>query len=228
MLNRFRPLCWTLQGAAAAVFYVCLLAAIGTALPPSVEAQGRARVGWESWREPRTAAVIAGLTCNSTRDGHIRVATDTEGIWVCNGTTWVQASTAATSGGNGSTWTQSFAAESITLSTAGTTTDSTANLLPANSLIKAVTCRVTTTIGTATDWAVGDPTTATRFSSANSTLTAGTTSVGLNHMRGSVTTDAAGPTQTAAAKLRITTTGTPSAGVIRCVVYFETFVAPTS
>lgn len=131
----------------------------------------------------------------------------------------------ATNGGYYETGTIS---ELITLSVAGATTDSTADLLPANSLIDAVGCRVTTTITTATDWSVGDPTIAARFSSANATLTAGTTSVGMNHMKGGVATDAAGPTQTSAAKLRITTTGTPGAGVIRCTTFYRTFVAPTS
>jgi trimeric autotransporter adhesin len=131
-------------------------------------------------------------------------------------------------GGQGSTWTQVRNTELLTLSTSGTTTDTSANLLPANCLIHAVLARVITTIGTATDWSVGDATTATRFISANSTLTAGTTAVGLNHQQASVTTDAAGPVQTAAAKLRVTTTGTPSAGAIRLVVMAECFTAPTS
>lgn len=119
--------------------------------------------------------------------------------------------------------------ELITLDTGALVTDSTANLLPANSIIDAVTARVTTTITTSTDWAVGDPTTAARFSSANATLAAGTTSVGLNHQQGSVATDATGPVQIAAAKVRITVTGAnPGAGAIRVTVHYRTFVAPTS
>lgn len=118
--------------------------------------------------------------------------------------------------------------EAITLSTSGTTTDSVANLLPAGAILQGITCRVTTTITTATNWSVGDGTTAARFCSANSTLTAGTTSVCLNHQKGGVTTDAAGPTQDAAAKLRITTSGTPGAGVIRCTVFYDQFTAPTA
>lgn len=131
-------------------------------------------------------------------------------------------------GANGAYWFEAYAMELITLSTSGTTTDSSANLLPANSIIQGVTCRVTTTITTATDWSVGDPTTAARFSSANATLTSGTTSVGLNHHAGSVSTDAAGPTQATAAKLRITTTGTPGAGAVRCTVFYSQFSPPTS
>lgn len=129
---------------------------------------------------------------------------------------------------NGAQWVQGQNSELLTLSTSGATTDTTANLLPANSIIEAVVCRVTTTITTATDWSVGDGTTAARFSSANATLVAGTTSVGLNHQKGAVTTDAAGPTQVSAAKVRITTTGTPGAGAIRITVFYRSFVAPTS
>jgi hypothetical protein len=113
--------------------------------------------------------------------------------------------------------------EEITLSTSGATTDSTANLLPANSIILGVSARVTTTITTATDWAVGDGSTAARFTAANSTLTAGTTSVGLAHWAGTVAM-----VQAAAAKLRITTTGTPGAGKIRVSVNYIVFTPPTA
>lgn len=142
-----------------------------------------------------------------------------------NGNDDTQIRTYATNGGYYEVGTIS---ELITLSTVGATTDSSADLLPANALLDAVGCRVTTTITTATNWSVGDATTAARFSSANATLTAGTTSVGMNHMQASVATDAAGPVQTSAAKLRITTTGTPGAGAIRCTTFYRTFVAPTS
>lgn len=129
---------------------------------------------------------------------------------------------------NGAQWVASQISELITLSTSGTTTDSTADLLPANSIIESVVCRVTTTISTATDWSVGDASTAARFASANATMTAGSTSIGLNHQKGGVSTDATGQTQAAAAKLRITTTGTPGAGAVRCTVFYRQFVAPTS
>lgn len=142
--------------------------------------------------------------------------------------TKLEAGTVSTTTANGASWTRQAVSESITLSTSGATTDSTADLLPANSIIKSVVCRVTTTVTTATDWKVGDATTSGRFAAANSTMTAGSTSVGLVHMFGNVSTTAAGPSQAAAAKLRITTTGTPGAGVIRCTVFSEVFVAPTS
>lgn len=115
--------------------------------------------------------------------------------------------------------------ENLTLSTSGATTDTAANLLPANAVIKSVTARITTTITTATDWKLGDATTAGRFTAANATLTAGTTSVGLVHID---VTGAGGPRQTAAAKLRVTTTGTPGAGAIRITSYYCSYTPATS
>jgi hypothetical protein len=128
---------------------------------------------------------------------------------------------------NASTWKSGVSSELITLSTGGATTDSTANLLPANSLIDAVNCRVTTTITTATDWALGDATVAARFAAANATMTAGATSVGIAQWN-TANANNAGPVQGSAAKLRITTTGTPGAGAVRCSVFYRTPVAPTS
>lgn len=131
-------------------------------------------------------------------------------------------------GTHGESCTLAQVSEEITLDTGGATTDSSANLLPANAVIVAVVARVTQTITTATDWSLGDATTAARFAAANSTLTAGTTSVGLAHLQGGVSTDATGPVQTAAAKLRVTCTGTPGAGKVRVTVFYLVSVAPTS
>jgi len=118
--------------------------------------------------------------------------------------------------------------ELITLATGAATTDSTGNLLHANSIIDAVVCRVTTTITTAVTWQISDPTTAGRFSATSAVMTAGATIVGLAHMFGVVTTTAAGPTQAADAKLRLTMNASPGAGVVRCTVFGRTFVAPTT
>lgn len=127
---------------------------------------------------------------------------------------------------NGGYWERGYLSEEITLSTGGLTTNSSANLLPANSLIEAVTARVTTLITTTTNWAVGDATISNRFASANATLAAGTTSVGLNHID---LTGTSGPRQTSATTLRITCTGSnPGAGKIRVTVFYRRFVAPTS
>jgi hypothetical protein len=126
---------------------------------------------------------------------------------------------------NGATWKQGQNSENLTLSTSATTTDTAGNLLPANSIIESVVARVTTTITTATDWKLGDATTAGRFSTANSTLVAGTTQVGTVQAD---QTGAPGPRQVAAAKVRVTTTGTPGAGAIRITVFYRQFVPPTS
>lgn len=123
---------------------------------------------------------------------------------------------------NGATWTQGQSSELLTLSTSGTTTDTTANLLPANSIIEAVVARVTTTITTATDWELGDSLAPARFAPPNATMTAGATSVGLTHQADTT------HVQTTAAKVRVTTTGTPGAGAIRITVFYRQFVAPTS
>lgn len=118
--------------------------------------------------------------------------------------------------------------ELVTLDTGAAFTDSPSNLLPANSIILCVGGRVTTTITTALNWRLGDPTTSDRFTSANATLAAGTTDVGLRHMQGSVATDAAGPVQTAAAKVRITLDAPPGAGAVRVFTSAIVFTAPTS
>lgn len=121
--------------------------------------------------------------------------------------------------------------ELITLSTGGTTTDSTTNLLPAGAIIDAVVARVTTTISggsTPTTWEAGDATTAARFISTGTTLTAGSTAIGLNQMQGGISTNATGPVQTAAAKVRITLDQTPGQGQIRITVFWRQFSAPSS
>lgn len=120
--------------------------------------------------------------------------------------------------------------EEITLNTGGTTTDSAANLLPANAIIEAVVARVTQGITTATDWKLGDASQAARFLGAQSggQLALGATAVGLAHRDPTVASADLGLVQSAAAKLRITTTGTPGAGKIRITVFWTQFIAPTS
>ena len=182
--------------------------------------------GYTTFREP--IATSAFSSTPGLHEGELREASDTGLLWVWHSGAWVATLTSTLSATNGAADTRSYSTELITLSTSGATTTSSGNLLPAGSLTKAVVCRVTTTITTATDWKVGDGTTTARFIAANSTLTAGTTAIGLAHMAGNVTTTAAGPTQAAAAPLVITTTGTPGAGAIRCTVFYEAFTAPTS
>jgi len=126
---------------------------------------------------------------------------------------------------NGATWERGENSALLTLSTSGTTTDTASNLLPADSIIEAVVALVTTTITTATDWKLGDATISGRFAAANATMTLGSTSVGMVHAD---QTGTSGPRQTAAAKVRVTTTGTPGAGVVRITVFYRKFVAPTN
>ncbi|KKM60533.1 hypothetical protein LCGC14_1540870 [marine sediment metagenome] len=129
---------------------------------------------------------------------------------------------------NAGKWIRGQISEEITLSTGGATTDSAANLLPANSIIEGVVARVTETITTATDWALGDASQAARFLAASTNLTLGDTEVGLAHRDPTVASADLGPVQSAAASLRITTSGTPGAGKIRLTVFFSQFVAPGS
>lgn len=132
--------------------------------------------------------------------------------------------------GNGGYWERGYTTELIALETAGSggiETLSAANLLPANAIIEAVTARITTTIVGPTDWSLGDETAATRFADASVTLTAGTTVVGLNHVDQVNSSPVLGAKQTVAGKIAITTSSSPSAGVVRVTVYYSRFVAPT-
>ena len=122
--------------------------------------------------------------------------------------------------------------ELVTLSTVGATTDTTIQI-PANSLVLGVTVRVTTTIAgiDSTLLQIGDATTAARFGSI-AAFTAGTTGVGLNHLQGGISTDAAGPILTSATAVRLTLSGgadnTPSAGAVRVTIHYISLTAPTS
>jgi hypothetical protein len=113
--------------------------------------------------------------------------------------------------------------ELLTLSTGSANSTTTGSLLPANSVIESVTGVVTTAItGSCTGWSLDDGTTATRFSANNTTLTAGTTAVGLNQWTGVVSTTAAGPTQSAASTVRVVCAGgAASAGAIRITVTYH-------
>lgn len=129
---------------------------------------------------------------------------------------------------SGGYWTDSYATELVTIAAAAST-DTTIDL-PADSIIMAVTARVTTVIPTATSFSIGDPTTAARFKSGVSTA-ANTTAVGIDHWSGAVSTLAAGPSQASAAKVRLTMAGgTPAAntGRVRVTIFYRQFVAPTS
>lgn len=117
--------------------------------------------------------------------------------------------------------------EVITLNTGGTTTDSVANLLPADSLILFCHARVLQTITTATLVQIGTSGAAARFHSPL-TQSAGSAEIGIRHWRGSVAADAGGPSQTAADKVRITCNANPGAGQVRVTMSYLLGVAPTS
>lgn len=119
--------------------------------------------------------------------------------------------------------------EALTLSTVGATTDTAGNLLPANAELLQTVYMVTTTITTAASWSAGDATTAARFVSASTSLTAGNTVYGVRHRDpATATTSATGPIQTAASIVRITCNATPGAGAIRITVFSVVANAPTS
>ena len=121
------------------------------------------------------------------------------------------------------------AEELLTLSTGALTTDTAANLLPANSIILDVSIRITTTVtGSLTSWKVGDSGVADRFIPVTSVYTAGTTAVGLNHWLANRTTAGMGQAQAAAAKVRVTFIGQPTAGAMRITVRYISLTAATS
>ena len=124
--------------------------------------------------------------------------------------------------------------ENLTLSVAGAATTSTIQI-PANSFVLAVDGRVTTAIAgvdAGTRWALGDVTTTTRFTAATGAQAIDSTLVGINHLQGSVATDATGPIYTSATAIQVTLSGgvdnTPSGGVIRITARYITFGAATS
>lgn len=177
-----------------------------------------------------SAAAITGTTITATTQFNVGtsgtvLAESGPGVLLMRGLTANNQLDVRRFGLNGAYTQWGSSSELLTLSTSGTTTDTAANLLPVDSLIEAVCGRVTTTITTATDWKLGDATIAGRFSAANSVMTAGSTSVGTVCAD---QTGTSGPRQTAAAKVRVTTTGTPGAGVIRICAFYRQFIAPTS
>lgn len=122
---------------------------------------------------------------------------------------------------NGASFVPFYNEELLTLATGSTTTDTVGNLLPANSIILAVGGIVKTTITAAcTGWSLGDPTTASRFTANDTTLTANEAKTNsgafLNTAIASATT---GMYQSAAAKVRVTCAGgNPGAGAVRIFV----------
>jgi hypothetical protein len=118
--------------------------------------------------------------------------------------------------------------QDVTLNTGATTTvTGTPSMLPANSIILAVNGTVTVAItGSCTGWEFGDGTTAARFTSNNTTLTAGSSSIGINQWN-QITTASAQPGQPAAGNITVTCAGgNPTAGKIRITTFYLTSTAP--
>jgi len=201
---------------------VLLLAGFQSAVPLRVcEADGSpCRTGVGTLTVPNGSLSVAGTRATVSQGPRYAVANTS--------TTSSQTLT----GANGEAAQLAALSENVTLSTAGATTDSTIDL-PAGSVVLSVVARITTTIAgvDSTTLSIGDPTTAARFGTTGA-LTAGTTVVGITQMNGNITTTAAGPTQAATAKVRLTLSGgadnTPSAGAVRVSIVYIAFTAPTS
>lgn len=134
---------------------------------------------------------------------------------------------------NGAQWIRGQNTEEVIIN--AFETDSLTNLLPANAIIEAVVGRVTVDLLrngiAATSWNLSDTVTNARFMDANVNVTAGSVGTGVNHWKGNVTTEAAGPTQSAAAAVRIRVNaiaGATYSGAVRVTVFYRQFVAPTS
>jgi hypothetical protein len=118
--------------------------------------------------------------------------------------------------------------QDATLNTGGATTvTGNPSMLPANSIILFVNGTVTTAItGSCTGWEFGDGTTAARFTSNNTGLTAGSSAIGLNQWN-QITTASAQAGQPAAGNITITCAGgAASAGKIRITTFYLTSTAP--
>lgn len=137
----------------------------------------------------------------------------------------------AVPGANGSLMLFTHATELLTLSNAVAFTDSTITI-PAGLVVMGVVGYITQTIsgGGVTQFTVGDSVVPARWHAGVATLTAGSTFTGLNHWRGSVAADNAGPIHTGGAPLavRITCDAVPTQGQVRLVVFVAMMSAPTS
>jgi hypothetical protein len=117
--------------------------------------------------------------------------------------------------------------ELLTLSTVAQTTDTTANLLPANSFIDAVAYRVILAVD-GTSISVGDATQAARFVSSSNQIGATQGVVGMLQLDPTVASANLGPVQTSAAKVRISCGSQNTGGQVRITVFYKKFIGPTS
>lgn len=171
------------------------------------------------------------VTGHATMEGVTATGATGTGKFVFDGSPTLTTPTASTSSkvaaaANGAFVLRSTASEEITLDLVGTTTVSVANLAPANSSIKAILCRVTTTITGSTDWAIqvtggNDFVAIGTATAAQTSLTAGNTVV-------LVPAAFSDQFNAAATTLTITTTGIALTGKIRVTVVSDNYTAPTS
>jgi hypothetical protein len=136
-----------------------------------------------------------------------------------------KATTCITAGAAGETDTSVMASELLVLD-ADTSTDTVANLVPANSIVEWIAYRITVTIGTATAFTV-------KVAGGNSFVNLGTATTSQTGLTATTTGVLVPALNTdgysaAAAKLRVDTTGTPSAGTIRLTVKYRQIVPPSS
>lgn len=186
---------------------------------------GKITVGTGSTQETVTVTAVSGASLNVLPTGGA--------IGTCSVTATFSNTHAAgelvTSGDNGIMEAINFAQNNgggqvkflvdcgiITLSTSGATTTSTA-FVPSLFYNHGCSARVTTTITTATDWAVGIAGATSTFGTANSTLTAGTTDY--TKQGTPAVALATGATAATLTAVLITCTGTAGAGAVRVKVW---------
>jgi hypothetical protein len=201
---------------------------------PSNEAQVTVRTNSSGSQTRRGIRIDHGAAAGGSTVGALEIRRESGGAFDERYRFFLNAteSNARITDSHGGTQIRGTLTENVTLSTVGATTDTTIQI-PANSLVLGVTVRVTTGITgiDSTALQIGDATTAARFGSI-AAFTAGTTGVGLSHLQGGISTDAAGPIVTSATAVRLTLSGgtdnTPSAGAVRVTIHYIALTAPTS
>ena len=119
----------------------------------------------------------------------------------------------------------------VSLSTTGATTTLCANCIPVNGIVLGVVARVNTLIAGCTGgWELGDGTTATRFTAANTTLTAGTVSAADLQTTSGVASTTTGMLNITTAKNIVNTcvTANASAGAIHVRAFGYILAAPSN
>lgn len=134
----------------------------------------------------------------------------------------------STSGGPDKVATFGVKTELLTIAASANSNTVDTTILPANSLILAVTARVTVAIPTATTFTIGDATQASRFATGVA-VAVNTQAVGFLHWNPAVASDNLGPRQTANAGIRVTPNSTPgnANGRVRLYVAYLAFAAPS-